>query len=171
MPDPEEMDAAFDGPDDDDEAGESRGLLGDRPSTPRRGTVPGEYDFDRDYVSCGDWSVRKQLTESQTQPPESPPPFQPYSSHNPAPGNTNGLIPTAPIPRPNPQRHFLGGILPTSFLPRQQTPNIIGATNQGVFANLSARPENEGARRDREGVDYVPEDEQKDGPPVSIWTL
>jgi hypothetical protein len=106
------------------------------------------------------------LTFAQTQPPESPPPFQPYSSHNPAPGNTNGLISIAPIPRPNPQRHFLGGILPTSFLPRQQTPNIIGATNQGVFANLSARPENQGPRRDTEGGDFVAEDEQKDGPPV-----
>lgn len=50
MPDPGEMDAAFDGPDaDNDELdqGETHGLLS---STRDRG-MPGDYDFERDYVS------------------------------------------------------------------------------------------------------------------------
>ena len=47
MPDPDEMDAAFDGPDDDDHEHESRGLLTGQTGSQR---VPGEYDFERDYV-------------------------------------------------------------------------------------------------------------------------
>ena len=46
MPDPDEMDAAFDGPDDE---GETHGLLG---QSPGERTVPGDYDFERDYVSA-----------------------------------------------------------------------------------------------------------------------
>ena len=60
------MDAAFDGPDDDEdeeEGGERRGLLGRDRSRggegdtgangveEQRGRVPGDYDFQRDYVS------------------------------------------------------------------------------------------------------------------------
>lgn len=100
----------------------------------------------------------------QTQPPPSPPPFQPYSHHNPAPGNTNGIIPSHPtsLPTPQPPRHFLGGILPTSILPRQNSPRVVGATNAGVFSNLSARPDN---TQPADGDNYVPETEQKEGPP------
>lgn len=50
MPDPGEMDAAFDGPDadnDESDQGEMHGLLS---STRDRG-MPGDYDFERDYVS------------------------------------------------------------------------------------------------------------------------
>ena len=47
IPDPEEMDAAFDGPEEDDGDAEQRGLLAN--STPER-RVPGDYDFERDYV-------------------------------------------------------------------------------------------------------------------------
>ena len=43
MPDPDEMDAAFDGPDDE---GETHGLLGRTEAH-----VPGDYDFERDYVN------------------------------------------------------------------------------------------------------------------------
>ncbi len=42
MPDPDEMDAAFDGPDDE---GETHALLGQNTEH-----VPGDYDFERDYV-------------------------------------------------------------------------------------------------------------------------
>ncbi|KAK4684484.1 hypothetical protein P7C73_g5694, partial [Tremellales sp. Uapishka_1] len=162
MPDPQEMDDAFDGPDQDE--GENDGLLGrdwrEGGEEIKRigdgdGHVPGEYDFDRNYF---------------LPPSSSPPPFQPYSSHNPAPGNTNGLLPQSPAVRPSPQaRHFLGGILPSSFLPRQ-TPNtrlVGGGATSGVFANLAARPEgpNSLAGGGDVGPDYVAEDEQKDGPP------
>jgi hypothetical protein len=50
MPDPDEMDAAFDGPDDEHEdEGETHGLL---PREDRRESerIPGDYDFERDYV-------------------------------------------------------------------------------------------------------------------------
>lgn len=56
MPDPDEMDAAFDAPPDMDDD-ENAGLLG-RPAQAqgqhmeRRGDrIPGDYDFERDYVS------------------------------------------------------------------------------------------------------------------------
>ncbi len=62
MPDPDEMDRAFDGPgDDEDDTHESHALLGNNTSQPplqhpqgRSGTppMPGDYDFNRDYVSC-----------------------------------------------------------------------------------------------------------------------
>ncbi|WWC89671.1 uncharacterized protein L201_004596 [Kwoniella dendrophila CBS 6074] len=164
IPDPDEMDAAFDGPDGEDET-ENHGLLGrDRNhnqdhhvSSGRENRMPGDYDFERDY----------------TLPPSSPPPFQPYSSHNPAPGNSNGILPSTPAyhSRPPSQRHFLGGILPSSFLPSRQ-PNsspasrIMGAGSSGVFGNLAARPDNpQNAPTDADGNEYVPEDEQKQGPP------
>ncbi|WWD09755.1 hypothetical protein V865_007883 [Kwoniella europaea PYCC6329] len=161
IPDPNEMDAAFDGPDGEGEDDtENHGLLGrDRTlnaASGREDRMPGDYDFERDY----------------TLPPSSPPPFQPYSSHNPAPGNTNGIIPTAPAYHPTPpqRRHFLGGLLPSSFLPRH-APNgspasrIIGAGSSGVFGNLAARPDTTNQNGNRDEGDYVPEDEQKEGPP------
>ena len=46
LPDPDEMDAAFDAPDD---AEESHGLLQPRRQDSQH--VPGDYDFERDYVS------------------------------------------------------------------------------------------------------------------------
>ncbi|KIR35489.1 metal homeostatis protein bsd2 [Cryptococcus deuterogattii MMRL2647] len=155
MPDPGEMDAAFDGPDaDNDELdqGETHGLLS---STRDRG-MPGDYDFERDY----------------TLPPPSPPPFEPYSAHNPAPGNSHGIIPTSvPVrPRPAPQRHFLGGLLPSSFLPRQQSQapsagRALGGGMSGVFDNLAARPDRHTMAEGEGGLQYVPEDESKDAPP------
>lgn len=53
MPDPDEMDAAFDGPPDDEDASENHGLLGNAPpgSAEAPGRIPGDYDFERDYVS------------------------------------------------------------------------------------------------------------------------
>ncbi|TYJ56546.1 hypothetical protein B9479_002793 [Cryptococcus floricola] len=150
MPDPGEMDAAFDAPtaDDGEDEGETHGLLS---SSQHRGGVPGDYDFERDY----------------TLPPESPPPFQPYSSHHPAPGNSHGIVPTTAPARPIPARHFLGGILPTSFLPRQQeagsSQRTVGGGMSGVFDNLAARPDRERAAEGE--LDYIPEDESKDAPP------
>lgn len=52
IPDPDEMDAAFDGPDDeDDEGGERRGLLSSQRQEGVSRGMPGGYDFERDYVS------------------------------------------------------------------------------------------------------------------------
>ncbi|WVQ86179.1 hypothetical protein IAT38_008347 [Cryptococcus sp. DSM 104549] len=160
VPDSREMDAAFDGPPDgdDDDQGETEthGLLGRSSHShvhDERDRMPGDYDFERDY----------------TLPLESPPPFQPYSAQNPAPGNSHGVVPTSTPARPAPSpRHFLGGILPTAFLPRNPSPTlgsrVVGGGTSGVFGNLAARPERRIGESEG-GVDYVPEDEQKDGPP------
>ncbi|KAL7424135.1 hypothetical protein Q5752_001720 [Cryptotrichosporon argae] len=151
MPDPDEMDAAFDGPDDT----EDTRLLArdDAGATPRTEHVPGDYDFDRDYFL----------------PPSSPPPFQPYSAQNPAPGNTNGVIPTSVPARPAPPRHFLGGILPTALLPRHSPSPAqgLGGGQSGVFANLAARPDGrpDADGESGEGPDWVPEESSKDAPP------
>ncbi|WWC69098.1 uncharacterized protein I206_103034 [Kwoniella pini CBS 10737] len=160
IPDPHEMDAAFDGPENDD-ADENHGLLGRSDGNNihqvnRDQRIPGDYDFERDY----------------TLPPSSPPPFQPYSSRNPAPGNSNGIVPTTPVYHPpqRSQRHFLGGILPSSFLPARSpaasaASRFIGAGSSGVFGNLAARPDNPQNIANADGPEYVPEDEQKEGPP------
>ncbi|WVN85152.1 uncharacterized protein L203_100295 [Cryptococcus depauperatus CBS 7841] len=151
VPNPREMDAAFDGPDvDDGDEGETHELI-HREEHER--SMPGDYDFERDY----------------TLPPPSPPPFQSYSASNPAPGNTHGVIPTSTPARPaHTARHFLGGILPTSFLPRQSSQTgsrVLGGGMSGVFDNLAARPEQTSRAQGESGLDYIPEDEQKDAPP------
>lgn len=165
VPDPEEMDRAFDADDDDDhDSHEGARLLGGpaQPSQPTSSAnmnerMPGDYDFDRDYF---------------LPPPGSPPPFEDYSATNPAPGNSNGIVPSSSnVQRPKPPRHFLGGILPLSFLPRQrgqdehgpQGPGV-GGGQSGVFSNLSARPDGHGADGE-EGGDYANESELKDAPP------
>lgn len=66
------------------------------------------------------------------------------------------------VARPQPSRHFLGGVLPLSFLPRRQPPAALGGGQSGVFANLSARPENQ-TQTDDGG--WANEDTQKDAPP------
>ncbi|KAI9637781.1 putative metal ion transport-related protein [Dioszegia hungarica] len=163
LPDPDEMDRAFDGPDEDDDlehGGETRGLLASHPAAradrERVMPVPGDYDFERDY----------------TQPPSSssPPEYQfPHDASNPAEGNTNGQLPLSPAVRPGQARHFLGGILPSAFLPRRASAaaggRVLGAGQSGVFGNLAARPGQEMVVPPP-GVDYVPELESKDAPPT-----
>ena len=62
--------------------------------------------------------------------------------------------------------------MPSSFLPRQPPANsngrVIGAGNSGIFTNLSARPTSGPGEQRQDGPEYAPEDEQKDGPPVSF---
>ncbi|KAL1405755.1 hypothetical protein Q8F55_007428 [Vanrija albida] len=158
VPDPAEMDAAFDGPHDDDDdhddAQEDHHLLSNTSQDQeQRAVMPGDYDFDRDYFLGP--------------PPGSPPPFEPYSATNPAPGNSNGVVPaSSSVHRPS-NRHFLGGILPLSFLPTRaprQGP-ALGGGQSGVFANLSARPENRTVRQGEDGPEFANEDEMKDAPP------
>jgi hypothetical protein len=172
------MDAAFDGPDEDEDEGEGaerRGLLSGHnvlaDAAQRSMPVPGDYDFERDYVCFS--STAYGLANNQTQPPSSSPPeYQfPHNASNPAPGNSNGQIPIAPPARPN-QRHFLGGLLPSSFLPRRASAaaggRVLGAGQSGVFGNLAARPGGgEVITQTEEGGDFAPEIESKDAPPVS----
>ncbi|EKD02284.1 metal ion transport-related protein [Trichosporon asahii var. asahii CBS 8904] len=163
VPDPEEMDRAFD--DDDDEEHDSHEgarLLGgpaqpSQPTSSANSRMPGDYDFDRDYF---------------LPPPGSPPPFEDYSATNPAPGNSNGIVPSSSdVRRPKPPRHFLGGILPLSFLPRQRGQDEhapgpgVGGGQSGVFANLSARPDGQHGGEGEEGSEWANENELKDAPP------
>lgn len=57
--------------------------------------------------------------------------------------------------------------MPLSFLPRRQPASApaLGGGQSGVFANLSARPENHASRGGEEGSEWANEDEQKDAPP------
>jgi hypothetical protein len=75
MPDPDEMDAAFDAPPDDDDADENHRLLrgvsaqaqahplNTKGSQQETGRIPGDYDFERDYVSCVVLSPRERLVQ------------------------------------------------------------------------------------------------------------
>lgn len=102
-------------------------------------------------------------------PPGSPPPFEPYSASHPAEGNSNGILPTGHVARPKPRRHFLGGILPLSFLPSQRAAphDHVGGGQSGVFANMSARPDNSAPSDEprEDGPEWANEDERKDAPP------
>jgi hypothetical protein len=227
LPDPAEMEAAFDFSDDDDEGerhadGASRGLLsgrqhqataaemaaataeikgvfddplrnaadaadevtydmnGDAVETRR---VPGSYDFEREYVSvcrvnsrigaCVMKTCHFQPTTTFIPPSSSPPPFQPNSRWNPAQGNSNGIIPstTPAVPSRGTRFGLLGSMLPSYFnrgSAHQQ--QYVGGGVTGVFANLAARPD--AGRRppapgEQEGPEWVPEESQKEGPPVS----
>lgn len=74
-------------------------------------------------------------------------------------------MPSEPVARPRPARHFLGGMLPTAFLPRKQAPPAVGGGQSGVFANLSARPDQQPVDRREDGPEFANEDELKDAPP------
>lgn len=74
-------------------------------------------------------------------------------------------MPSEPVARPRPARHFLGGVLPTAFLPRKQAPPTVGGGQSGIFANLSARPDQEPIERREDGPEFANEDELKDAPP------
>jgi hypothetical protein len=157
--------------------------------------MPGSYDFERDFVSCTDRmeegrvqglmipplscvTVPQFLTAAPPARPASPPPFFPYWSQNPAPENSNGIIPTtAPdYPRGHPSHHstrleLIGALLPSFFggRPRATQGPTLGGGHTGVFANLSARPELPRAaprEGEAEGPEWVPEVEGKDVPPT-----
>jgi hypothetical protein len=124
-------------------------------STPNQ--IP-TYDFDREY---------------DFPPPGSPTP--PLAEARPNDyGNSNGLLPDSPIDRPQPKRplfrRILGAILPSQYQPvatesRHLTPT--GRGNDGVFANVVAKPQPaRTVQTDNGEVIVVPEESQKDTPPV-----
>ncbi|KAG9015489.1 hypothetical protein FRB94_000094 [Tulasnella sp. JGI-2019a] len=106
--------------------------------------VPGSYNFEFDYP-----------------PPPGSPPITAY-------GNSNGTIPIGPVlpvdPRPNFLKRALGAILPTHYT---RDPRGGGIGNDGVFANMSARPGGAVPARDTTtgGVHFAPEEVQKEAPP------
>jgi len=127
--------------------------------------IPGAYDFDREY----DYPA-----------PGSPPPPTSRALPNDY-GNSNGLLPTSPIYIPQPDagpsflRRAVGTLLPSHYVrvpaQAQSSRTIGGGTeNDGVFANVMAKPQRSQMVRTENGEVYVvPEDSnQKDVPPVSI---
>ena len=149
LPDPhtdpllnDEMEAAFEEDDDDtnDEHAESRPLNPASYASPvTRTPTPGIYDFENfDYASLP--------------PPGSPP--RPTSVALPNEiGNSNGLIPSSSdvrhvdAPRSSWFRRTARSILPSSLVQRfhfdhEPIPTVIGGgtNNDGVFANVTAKP-------------------------------
>ncbi|KAI9512202.1 hypothetical protein F5148DRAFT_1164767 [Russula earlei] len=163
----DEMEAAFEQDDDDadDEHAESRPLnpasyASSLPHTP----TPGIYDFENfDYASLP--------------PPGSPPRPSSLALPNDI-GNSNGLIPSpsdvrqVEPSRPTWFRRTAKSFLPSSLIRRwhldyEPTPAIVGGgtNNDGVFANVTAKPSRQILLRDGDDVYLVPEDSQKDTPP------
>ena len=138
----DEMEAAFEEDEDDtnDDHAESRPLNpASHPSSVQRTPTPGAYDFENfDYASLP--------------PPGSPP--RPTSVALPNDfGNSNGLVPSPTEvrhvdgPRTSWFRRTARSILPNSVLHRlrfdyEPTPSIVGGgtNNDGVFANVTAKP-------------------------------
>lgn len=179
----DEMNAAFDGSDDEDDVDThptsaaqtpllSHARAHSQASHPlQEGHVPasappplqythnasGDYDFDYDYPP----------------PPGSPPRPSALALPN-NHGNTNGEIPTFNTvgpPQPTFLRRALGTILPNhygrGYSRVNEGPIGGGMQNDGVFANVTAKPGGAapvlGAQAD--GPNWTPEDSQKDGPP------
>ncbi|KAI0833312.1 hypothetical protein BC628DRAFT_1335097 [Trametes gibbosa] len=137
----------------------------DYPSpVPTPQTAPsGGYDFERDY----DYDYARP-------PPGSPPGPSTRAFPNDF-GNSNGLLPTAPVEPPKPRvpfwRKAVGALLPQHYV---QVPTeapgqrVIGSgtENDGVFANVSAKPSRPVRITDLDGnVQLVPEEVQKETPP------
>ena len=128
IPHDDELDAAFAGDDDDNHHDFPHSPL---PSAP----LPGAYDFERDY-------------SYDVPPPGSP--LHPSDRARPNDyGNSNGRIPTSPIPRSPPRPSFIrraAGVLLPQHYTRVSTsdshhPLGGGIENDGVFANVMAKPQ------------------------------
>ena len=129
-------------------------------------TTPGTYDFEREY----DYDY----------PPPGSPPDQSKAVPNNI-GNSNGVLPGTPS-RPDPHggspqrslfRRVAGALLPQHYqrVPAEPTasrPVGGGMDNDGVFANVMAKPGRAVAVQGENGdVFMVPEEVQSNAPPVS----
>jgi hypothetical protein len=169
-PDPaRELDEAFNNDDDDDDDDDDDEQLESTPLNHAHNhaaaePAPGTYDFERDY---------------DYPPPGSPPSPSAFALPN-SIGNSNGQLPASPVPqsfpRPSFFRRALGGILPTYYAPVPATDSSVrvggGVENDGVFANVMAKPGRaRTVRADNGEVHVVPEDSTREAPPVSIIYL
>lgn len=155
-----ELEDAFESDNDDDGHSHS-----ERAPLNTNNVVPGAYDFERDY---------------DYPPPGSPPSPSEFALPNNI-GNTNGQIPASPVetrspPRPSIFRRVVGAVLPTHYVsvPTQPAPSVRGGgtENDGVFANVMAKPGRQQVVRAHDGnVHMVPEDIQKEPPPVCFLLL
>ncbi len=138
-------------------------LDGDFPEAiPTPQTVPGGYDFERDY---------------DYPPPGSPPGPSALALPNDY-GNSNGSLPSTPVRPPQPQRSFwrraVGALLPQHYVqvPTEAPGHRViggGTENDGVFANVAAKPSRGIQITDVNGeVHIVPEEVQKETPPVRV---
>jgi hypothetical protein len=158
-----EMDAAFDDDDMDDDQGETVPLTLHHPQTPismgppplRSSADAPAYDFERDY---------------DYPPPGSPPPHTTFAFPNEY-GNSNGFLPTSPVIRSSPQsifRRALGAFFPQSYqrVHGDGRPTGGGTDNDGVFANVTAKPAPPIPIQVENGdVHMVPEETQQEAPP------
>ncbi|KAH7915636.1 hypothetical protein BJ138DRAFT_1185746 [Hygrophoropsis aurantiaca] len=142
----------------------------DVPKPTQNGVIPGTYDFERDY-------------DYDRPPPGSPPSLTAGAVPNDI-GNSNGQIPTSPlgttVPRPSFFRRAVGAILPTHYAriptsdPARSSIRGGGVENDGVFANVMAKPTRPLQVRTDDGDVYVvPEESQSNAPPAdavpSYW--
>jgi len=157
-----EMEAAFDDDSDDEHVSESHPLTRHIPSPPSPTRIPGTYDFenvDYDYP-----------------PPGSPPAPSAVALPNNF-GNSNGLIPTFELdsahssPRRPLMSRVLNTILPSRYGERlgyAQVPHGVvggGTGNDGVFANVTAKPGLPVTIQDGDETYIVPEDARNEAPP------
>ncbi|KAJ3566142.1 hypothetical protein NP233_g7183 [Leucocoprinus birnbaumii] len=125
------------------------------------GAIPGAYDFEREY-------------EYDYPPPGSPPRPSDRALPNDF-GNTNGVLPSPPIQPSAPRRSFVrrivGSLLPSHY---SRVPTEAGSSraigggteNDGVFANVMAKPQRPRVVRTENGDTHVvPEEAQKEVPP------
>lgn len=128
--------------------------------------TPAAYDFEREY-------------DYDFPPPGSPP--DPSVVHQNAIGNSNGVLPDSPV-RPNPSRpsffrRIAGALLPQHYqrVPTEAASHRAvggGMDNDGVFANVMAKPGRTVEVRNDDGSMYmVPEEAQNQAPPVSHQEL
>jgi hypothetical protein len=162
-----EMDDAFDDEDNDDHP-EATPLTLFYPQSPvstaplslslRGGTDVARsnaYDFEREY---------------DFPPPGSPPPPSTSALPNNY-GNSNGRLPTSPVLRSPPRsifRRTFGAFLPQSYYQRVRSsdgrPSMV---NDGVFANVTAKPAPlASVRTDSGDIHIIPEETQEEAPPV-----
>lgn len=138
------------------------------PETPKASTtVPAVYDFERDF-------------DYVRPPPGSPPRPSAVALPNDF-GNSNGLVPSSPVEtpihRPSFLRRAVGALLPTHYTRLPATGGILpsraiggGMQNDGVFANVTAKPSRPiQVRTDNGSVYVVPEETQSNAPPVRSW--
>ncbi|KAI0254990.1 hypothetical protein BJV78DRAFT_1273649 [Lactifluus subvellereus] len=164
-----EMDDAFD----DDDQGETAPLTLHQPRTPVSAgppplhggfqpALPSAYDFERDY---------------DYPPPGSPPsPSSTFALPNNNYGNSNGHLPTSPIVPSPPQsifRRTFGAWLPARYYQRVVShdgrPRGGGSDNDGVFANVTAKPAPPvPVTTDNGDVYMVPEETQQEAPPSYV---
>ncbi len=174
-----EMNEAFQLEDDDDEEDhtestpltrhhDSQQQHVERPSQLNVATSPAAYDFEREY-------------DYDFPPPGSPP--DPSIARPNDYGNSNGVLPSAPaIPppptnRPSLFRRAVGALLPQHYQRVPTGPSAHrrlggGEQNDGVFANVAAKPGRQVEVRGENGDIYmVPEESQTQAPPVSDDTF